>query len=267
MAPTPRQDAEAADDLVDDSDDGDQQAGAHRGVARIAGILEAAAASSNGLRLIDAASMLDAPRSSIHSLLKGLIAVGYLEDRGGRYVIGTGLHALLAPNQTSWLVDLAREEVTKLSREVGETTLLGVQIGDSIVYIFQEESPQSIHYTAKVRERRPTYPTSIGKLFLADRDDRALDTFFRAHPELDQSRVRAELEQIRRDGFALNREETVKGVTAAAAAVYAADGSTLAAISVVGPVYRMDDGLEHLAAKVRATADKVSKLVKKSPYL
>jgi DNA-binding IclR family transcriptional regulator len=244
----------------------DEQAGGHRGVERIARILEVAAATPGGVRLIDAATMLDAPRSSIHSLLKGLTWVGYLEERDGRYVIGRGLQALLAPHQTSWLVELARDEVTKLSREVGETALLGVRTGDSIVYIFQAESNQSIHYTAKIGERRPIYPTSIGKLFLAAMDDRSLNAFFRAHPKLERTRVAKELAKIQREGIAYNREETVKGVTAAAAAIHGPDGSTLAAISVVGPVYRMTDSLQDISGKVSALAEKLTTVVQASPY-
>ncbi|MGX7681254.1 IclR family transcriptional regulator [Jatrophihabitans sp. DSM 45814] len=254
------------DALPEHESSADEQAGGHRGVERIARILEAAAANPAGVRLIDAATMLDAPRSSIHSLLKGLTWVGYLEEREGRYVIGRGLQALLAPHQTSWLVDLASDAVIQLSREVGETALLGVHTGDSIVYIFQAESNQSIHYTAKIGERRPIYPTSIGKLFLADMDHRSLDAFFRVHAKLNRPRVTKELERIRREGIAYNREETVKGVTAAAAAIHAPDGSTLAAISVVGPVYRMTDELPHIAQKVSVLATKLTKLVRSSPY-
>jgi DNA-binding IclR family transcriptional regulator len=255
MPPTPDQDGYA-----------DQPGAGHRGVERIARILEAAAASPSGVRLIEAATLLDAPRSSIHSLLKGLTGVGYLEERDGRYVIGKGLQALLAPHQTSWLVDLASDDVTRLSHDIGETTLLGLQVGDSIVYIFQAESSQSIRYTAKLGERRVLYPTSIGKLFLAAADDRALTAFFKAHPNLDETQVRAELTQIRQAGVAYNRGETVKGVTAVAAAIRGADGKPLAAISVVGPVYRMEDELPRAADRVQAVAAKLSKRVLTSPY-
>jgi len=245
----------------------EQQFGGHRGVERIAGILEAAAAVPGGIRLIDVATLLDAPRSSIHSLLKGLTLVGYLEEQDGRYVIGKGLLALLAPHQTSWLVDLAHEELIRLSREVGETTLLGVAMGNSIVYIFQMESSQSIRYTAKIGERRPLYPTSIGKLFVASMDERALNAFFRANSNLDRARVAAELARVREEGVAYNREETVKGVTAAAAPIYGPDGSVLAAVSVVGPVYRMTDELPRMAQSVAASAAKLTKLVRTSPYV
>jgi DNA-binding IclR family transcriptional regulator len=244
----------------------DQPGAGHRGVERIARILEAAAASPGGVRLIDAAKLLDAPRSSIHSLLKGLIGVGYLEERDGRYVIGKGLQALLAPHQTSWLVDLASDDVTRLSRDIGETTLLGIQAGDSIVYIFQAESSQSIHYTAKLGERRLLYPTSMGKLFLAAMGDHALSAFLRTHAGLDAARIQAELEQIRHDGVAYNREETVKGVTAVASPIIGRDGAPLAAISVVGPVYRMEDELPRAAEKVCSVAAKLSKRALARPY-
>jgi DNA-binding IclR family transcriptional regulator len=244
--------------------EGDQPGAVHRGVERIAKILEAAAASPAGLRLIDAATLLNAPRSSIYSLLRGLTGVGYLEERDGRYVIGRGLQALLAPHQTSWLVDLASDDVTALSQSTGETALLGIRAGDSVVYILQAEGRHSIHYKAKVGERRVLYPTSMGKLFLAATDEHALRAFFRTHPKLDEARVRAELAQVRQDGVAYNREETVKGVTAVAAPIVAPDGRPVAAISVVGPVYRMEGELPRAAQEVSVLAGKLSKQVRSS---
>jgi DNA-binding IclR family transcriptional regulator len=243
-----------------------QGGGGHRGVERIAGILEAAAASSRGVRLIDVATMLDAPSSSIHSLLKALTSVGYLEESDGRYVVGTGLHALLAPHQTSWLVKLARDEVMKLSRRTGETAVLGIGIGDTIVYTFQVVGTESIHYTAKIGESRPLYPTSIGKNILAGMDEASVRAFLRRHPNLDANQVKAELEQIRLDGVAYNREETVKGLVGVSAAIHRPDGTTLAAMSVVGPVYRMVHALPVMSQQVKAAAAKVTDLVSTSPY-
>ena len=50
----------------------------HRTVSRVMAVLEAVVASEpNGLRLADLADMLDAPKSTLHGLAKGLAATGY----------------------------------------------------------------------------------------------------------------------------------------------------------------------------------------------
>ncbi|MQA86138.1 MAG: helix-turn-helix domain-containing protein [Streptosporangiales bacterium] len=239
----------------------------HRTVDRVAGILEAAAVQPDGVRLAEVADRLDAPRSSIHSLLKGLVAVGYLVEREGSYVIGPGLSALLAPRQERSIVDVARADVADLSERVEETVLLGTRVGESIVYVYQVECRHSIRYSAQLGQRRPLYPPSIGKLFLSDMDQRRLDAFLRHHREFDPDAVRAELAEIRETGVAYNREETVKGVMAAAAAIRKADGRVVAAISATGPAYRMTDRLTKIGEEVLQTAGRISKAVSANPRL
>jgi DNA-binding IclR family transcriptional regulator len=46
-------------------------------------ILEAAAAHPEGVKLTALSVLLDAPKSSVHGLVNGLLATGYLLDRDG----------------------------------------------------------------------------------------------------------------------------------------------------------------------------------------
>jgi DNA-binding IclR family transcriptional regulator len=247
----------ARDDELDELGGG-MAAGTHRGVERIAFILQFAASSNDGVRLADVASRLGAPRSSIHSLLKGLVSVGFLEESAGRYVIGVGIHDLLAPHRTATILDVARDDVEALSRSTGETALLGALRDDAVVYVFQAESTESIRYTARLGEPRPLYPTSTGKLFLASMDNDAVRAYRNSLAGVDATLFDAEIEQVRRTGIAYNREETVKGTTAVAAAIRDSDGRPIAAISVVGPVYRMHDKLHEFGADVLELAKQIS---------
>ena len=58
--------------------------------------------------------------------------------------------------------------------QVGETAILGVRSGTSIIYVEQVEAPQYIRYAAPLGEARPLYPSSIGKLFIAAMSPAAL---------------------------------------------------------------------------------------------
>ena len=77
---------------------------AHRTVSRVTTILELAAANRSGVRLTELATALDAPRSSVHGLVKGLVATGYLREEGGTYRIGPAINSLLAaaPLTAAW---------------------------------------------------------------------------------------------------------------------------------------------------------------------
>ncbi len=245
--------------MAQDALAGSRWEGPHRGVERIATILKMVSASAEGLRLADLAKGLDAPRSSVHSLLKGLVSVDFLTERDGRYVIGTGVARLLTPQRVASLIDTAREEIEALNRLFNETVLLGTVVDEEVVYVLQVESSHSIHYTAKLGEPRPPYPTTTGKLVLASRDDAWVASFRESLPPGERAEFDRQIGMVRRTGLAYNREETVKGVTAVAAGVNDRDGATVGAIVVVGPVYRMGDRLEQMAPDVGAAAERVSR--------
>lgn len=237
----------------------DRSEGSHRGVERIARILGLAAASPTGVRLTDVADRLDAPRSSVHSLLKGMVAVDFLVVRNNRYAIGPGIRRLLAPYRASSIVEIAKDEIESLSRKFNETALLGTVIDNSVVYLFQSESTELIHYAAPLGEPRPLYPTTIGKQFLASLDDEELAEVRASLEVEDADRVVDEIVETRRTELSYNREETVKGTTAVAAAIHGGDGVFIGAVSVVGPIYRMDEEqLAQIGAEVLAAARRIS---------
>jgi len=83
--------------------------------------------------------------------------------------------------------------------------------------------------------------------------------FHAAHADLPKALLE-ELRRIRRQGFALDREEHMRGVHCAAAPVLDRRGYPAAAITVTGPVDRLPEAsLEAVGRKVREAAAKVSR--------
>jgi DNA-binding IclR family transcriptional regulator len=232
----------------------------HRTVSRVAAILESAAVTRDGVSLTDVARILGAPKSSIHGLLRGLVAVGYLVERNSRYVTAPGLPALLTAAYVPSIEDLARPIMMHLRDTFDESVMLGVLAADSIVYVDSVESRQPIRYSAPLRERRLLHPSSMGKLYLADLSSAQLDFYIRDHhvePERAET-LRQELEIVRSERVGYNREETFAGVTAAAAGIRDSDGVLAACISIAGPTIRMEPRLGSVADAVRDGADAIS---------
>jgi DNA-binding IclR family transcriptional regulator len=232
----------------------------HRTISRVAAILESAAAAPDGVTLTDMATLLRAPKSSIHQLLAGLLAVGYLIEHRGRYVTAPGLPALLTAAYVPSLEDLARPAMTALRDEFDESVMLGVQAGDSIVYVDTVESRQPVRYSAPLRERRLLHPSSMGKLYLADLDPGQLDAYIRAHDiePAREARLRQDVDAVRSEGVGYNREETFAGVTAAAAGIRDSDGVLAACMSIAGPTSRVEPRLAAMAEAIRGACDRVS---------
>lgn len=222
----------------------------HRTVSRITTVLELAAARRTGVRLSELAAALDAPRSSLHGLVKGLVATGYLREDGGTYTIGPAVNALLAA-APSTVVEAARGAMEGLHLQFNETVMLASLVGNSVVYTDALESTQPIRYSAPLSTRRPLHPTSSGKCFLAFGSARFRENYLADLPRPDE--IRRELEKIAADGVALNRGETLPDITGVGAPVFD-HGRVVAAIAVAGPTTRLTDIVTEVAEATRSAA-------------
>ncbi|GAB3449372.1 IclR family transcriptional regulator [Actinophytocola sediminis] len=227
-------------------------------MGRIAAILEAAAA-DEGIRLSALASMLDAPKSSVHGLLKGLVSVGYLAEVDGGYSLGPAIQVLLGQVERPLLEEVAAGTMRDLRDEFDETVLLGHRMGDSIVYLSSVESHQLIKYVARLNTRRPVLPTSMGKIYLAELDPADLNSYLADRiPNARRRRELAvQLAEVAATGVAVNRNETVPGLTGVAAGIRERD-ELVACLSIVGPSDRLLPQLKRVRKAARAAADRIT---------
>jgi len=164
-----------------------------------------------------------------------------------RYRIGFGLVRLAGAAMSGLdLVRLARPILETLAERVREASNLGVRNGDDVVYIDQIAGSRSIVTVSWVGRRTPLHSTSNGKVMLAWADERDRERVIRGplesyteHTVTDPDVLRAELESIRRRGYAQTVEELEDGLNAVAAPVRQADGRVIAALGVSGPAFRM----------------------------
>lgn len=231
----------------------------HRTVTRVTTILELVASDPHGVGLGLLAGALDAPKSSIHALVRGLVATGYLREEDGVYTLGPAVTALLAPPRLS-LAELARPAMESLHQRFDETVMLGTLVGRSVVYIDAIESTRLIRYSPPLRRRRPIYPTSSGKALLARMTPGRRDDLLRTAvgDERELAAARAEIEVAAREGVAINRGETVPDVSAVASTIDAG-GPTRACLAIAGPTTRMADRLEECADAVRTAAGELAR--------
>lgn len=227
------------------------QAG-HRTVNRVVGILEFVANRPAGARLADIAQALDAPKSSIHGFLRGLVAEGYVAEGPEKqtYRLGWGAYALL-PSQEVSLVEATRTVREELLTVFDETITLAVRVGDAVVYLESLRPSHPVCYSPPLKVRRPLWPTSAGKLFLSHSSDATLQSLFAAAPIESPSvdEICAELSQVRQQGFAFNIGESHTDV--AAVAIPLPTSPLSAAISIAGPVARVKEQLPEIGDRAR----------------
>lgn len=230
----------------------------HRTVARVMSILELVIASDErGMRLSDLAASLEAPKSSLHALTKGLLSNGYLREEDSRYYVGPAVSSLIsaapAPN-----VRVYRRILAELASMWDETAMLATFVGDSVVYLDCVEAENFIRAIPVLNKRLTLWPRSSGQVFLSNADPRRLEGYLRRnHPDPQAAAaVRAELEATRERGYGLNIDGSVAGHLGLAVPVPIA-GAVTAAVAVAGPRPRMEDRVEEI---VKSMHDAVATL-------
>ncbi|MGI6285044.1 IclR family transcriptional regulator, partial [Neomoorella humiferrea] len=170
------------------------------------------------------------------------------EPYQGRYRLG--IRAFEIGNRALYSLDIrsiARPALHQLVDDFNETANLAILDKYEVVYIDQVESSNIIKMLARPGTRAPAYCTGAGKVLLAYLSEKQLNIFLNEVPLypytattiIDPVHLREELQQIRRQGFALDHGEREEGVRCVAAPVFNHENRVIAAVSVAGPANRM----------------------------
>ena len=233
----------------------------HRTVGRVMAMLEVVVAcNEQGIRLADLADTLDAPKSSLHALAKGLISTGYLREQDGRYVVGPAIPSLIAVGPST--VQFAyRHILSDLVQQWNETAMLATFVGESIVYVDSVQPDVLICASPALNKRLSLWPRSSGKVFLAHMEPKRLEAYLRRHhPDpADADRVRAELDITRQTGAGVSIGESVAGHIAISVPVIVRGPRlpTAIAIAIAGPKSRMEDQVEQIIEGLRQAVDHI----------
>lgn len=216
------------------------------------------------------AEELDVHKSTAFRLL------GVLENRGlvaqakdrGKYYLGAGV--LRLAGAAAVRLDISQEGVPvcrEVADELGETVNIAVLDDDAAVNIMQARGTASVTAQNWLGRRTPLHATSSGKVLLAHMPPTLREGLLaRPLPRFTDRTItgaamlRAELEAVVEQGYGVTIEELELGLAAVAAPVRAHDGKVIAAISVSGPVYRLNaDRLPEVAKRTVAAGAELSR--------
>lgn len=224
----------------------------HRTVDRIATILEYAARQPRGTRLTEFASALNASKSSVQTLVSGLVASGYLVEQERKYFIGPALLVLTLMAGSTVMQGMSHEQVVALHQELGYNVLVGVRVGDTLVYVDQAGEGPIVEFLAYSHRRRPLLTTATGKVILAHLPPGELQGILveaeRHHPQ-EVERFLLELPSIQRSGLAYNMEATIPGLFAVATILRNRQGRLIGGVCLNGDL-QMEGNIEEIGAKL-----------------
>jgi DNA-binding IclR family transcriptional regulator len=212
-------------------------------VERAVRLLDALAASRQPRSLAELARTLALPRSSVHGLLATLVALG-LARRNGDAEFSLGPKALQWADAYGTSADVLRAFAAPVDRFAAlgtETVMLATLDGADVVYLACRQGSRPLAVNFRVGGRFPAACTSSGKAMLAALPDAAVRERVGAGPLPRLTRhgppsVAALLRQfdgVRRQGVAIDDEETAEGMQCFGAAIRGPRGDdAMAAVAV-----------------------------------
>lgn len=197
----------------------------------------------NGCTYTEIVTKVNLPKSSVHRILKDLTQLGYIvyNPENKRYYGSFKLAALGAEVTAHFqLRNHVRPYLLELHQATGHTTNLGVRNGTVGVFADKVHAQDfGIKLFSEIGKTFPLYCTGLGKILLAHAPvgvltellEQPLESYTEAtltEPEP----IKLELRAVKKQGYALDKEEITKGIMCVAAPVFGYNQELLGAISI-----------------------------------
>lgn len=199
------------------------------------------------------AEHLDVARSTAHRHLTTLLNEEWVakDDSNGTYRVSLNVfHIGASVRKENLLYQFAEDRVDELGDKTGERVWCIVEEGGRGVHLYGA-SNSVVNTYAHVGARTYLHQHAAGKSILAFRPREEVSSIVARHglkaitdnTITDKETLFEELEQIAERGYAVNREESFRGLHAVGVPVCDDDGYALGAISISGPAHRLKGDL------------------------
>jgi DNA-binding IclR family transcriptional regulator len=233
---------------------------------RLLAVLAAFDHEHTALSLTDISRRAGLSLTTAHRLVAALTEWGALErDADGVYHVGLRLWevAALAPRGLA-LRQIALPYLEDLYEATHENVQLAVRDGAEVVYIEWIAGRSSVGVRIQVGARWPLHATGVGLALLAHAQPELQDTYcarplaaYTPYTITDPARLRRALAEVRRTGVAVSVRQVTDDALSVAAPVRGAEGSVVAAVSLVVP--QADAQVPALIPAVRLAASGISR--------
>ncbi|SMX27457.1 Acetate operon repressor [Pelagimonas phthalicica] len=208
------------------------------------------------------------PKPTIHRLFTTLEEEGFLQrDMDGRsYSPGPRLRDMAGGILSSLRIRTARQAILRrLSGQIGETCNIALPDRHAMTYLERVETEWPLRIQLPIGTQVPFYCTASGKMYLSSLTRNHLRRYLEAaaldqrtpNTLTDPDALVREIAQVRKSGYALDREEFMTDMIALAVAIPDRHGRLLATLSFHAPTQRfdIDKALDFLPALREAAQD------------
>ncbi|MCL6611399.1 MAG: IclR family transcriptional regulator [Peptococcaceae bacterium] len=242
-------------------------------VYKVFAVLEELARSGSGMGVSEISRCLNISKSTVYGITQALTDLEVIiqdpqnkKFRLGPTLVHLGSRALAG-------IDIraaARPLMEELSREFRETIFLGTFDEKGITIIEKADSPEDLRISAPVGTRIPLYAGAAGKVFLAGLKDSALKEIlserripaYTAKTITDAGEYVREISRVRREGFATDFEEYIRGVNAICVPIPDPWGRPVAAMWMVGFSHSFNgEKMDRAVAATMQAAARISEML------
>jgi DNA-binding IclR family transcriptional regulator len=228
-------------------------------VGKALGLLVLLGDEPRGASAAELSRRAELPFSTTYRLLGSLTRDGFVdyEADGRRYHLGLRVFQLgQRVSNHHGFAGTALPILRRVTEETGEATILSVRDGKHHLTVNKVDGPQTFRVTSDPGHLGALHTTSVGKALVAFADDatrQQLVEDLELEPLTglsitDRDVFRAEIELVRKRGYATMDEENELGMRAVAVPVFNSQGHAFASLATAVPVFRMS--MEALVALV-----------------
>lgn len=208
-------------------------------------------AASGPMGLQELSTELELNKSTVHRILNSLICMDYVRQDPETLKYSLSFKFLRISNQIlsqNNMIDLAKPHLKQLAEQSGETVHLVQLDGIHAVYIDKVESAHnSVRLVSMVGKSIPLYCSGVGKAMLAEMPDEKVQHIWEQsdiqkltdYTVTDFSEFMKLIDNIRKNGYAMDNEENELGVRCIAVSLRSFSGKPSYAISISAPKDRM----------------------------
>ncbi len=193
------------------------------------------------LTLSEVAGITGLARAAARRFLLTLAELGYVRTDGRMFALTPRVLELgYAYLSSLSLPQIAEPHLERMVAEVQESASVTVLDDTDIVYVARVPTSRIMRVTISIGTRFPAYPTSMGRVLLAGLTAAELDAYLERvsmHPitartVTDPGALRAELDRVREQGWALVDQELEVGLRSLAAPIRDRSGRVTAAANI-----------------------------------
>lgn len=209
-------------------------------------LMEQLSTSEQGLSITELSRRTGLPKSTVHRILNTFASRHYVEKKSDTdfYVLGYKFVEIASIYLNKIVL---KTEAVPIMHNVAcmfnVTSYLGVLENNEVMYLERVEPLNSLRLYSQIGKREPLHCTALGKVLLSSLDKTEYAALvpslsmhaFTPNTITDLRTLTIEVDQVRANGYALDRAEHEPGIYCFAVPIYDYTRKVMAAMSISGP--------------------------------